>query len=57
MAKKKLKFLRSRQYLDKKVLRGQTVEVDDFWARIFIADGTAEAAGDQKKAKKKESKK
>jgi len=58
VAKQRLKFNRSRAYLRTKVLRGETVEVDEFWARIFLKDGTATKASSAKKktAKKRTTK-
>jgi hypothetical protein len=40
----KLKFLKSRGYLGTIVRDGATIEVDEFWSKIFLADGTAELA-------------
>jgi len=38
---RKLRFLISRGYNGQGVQRGSVIEVSEFWAEIFIKDGTA----------------
>lgn len=37
-----LRFLKARGYMGQKILAGQEVEVNTFWASVFIKDGSAE---------------
>lgn len=61
----KVKFNRSRGYNGAIIRAGATVEISEFWAKIFLADGTAsevtngsaDSAKSQPKAKKPKGKK
>jgi hypothetical protein len=48
---RKLRFLKSRGYLGQIVRAGSVIDVSEFWASIFIADGTAIAAEEQPEEK------